>query len=447
MRKILIIMSTFAPYNSCGSIPNTKLVKYLARQELDITLIANGVPAGVPVDEKLLPAEMDRIRTFRVHYSPFFSKTFGSVNKKLTESGAKEKMKAERRPIRSVVVSKLKKYYFAARSYDWTKNAKRILRKDLRGEHFDVVYSSYPSSQTHTIAQYVKRRGIAKTWVADFRDPMGYVAFDRFNYQKMIRKQHAFEKKADHITVVSEGALEKFRFPDVPDSKLSYFPNGYDPEDFSVTAESSRTCSDTLRLFYAGSLYSGRRDLTVLFQAISELAAQGALDPDRIRIEYAGNEWNVLCGFAEKYGLTHICKNYGYVTRHQVMEIMAEIDATIVCSHNTEADQGVVTGKLFELLLVEKPIIAVVTGNLPDSELGRIVKDCSAGIVFEEAEVARDYPLLKEWLRALYTEKQRTGAVASTVDLARRAQYSYDNIAYRLTALFGEQEATLAAKL
>ena len=436
MRKILIIMSTFAPYNSCGSIPNTKLVKYLARQELDITLIANSVSPGAPVDEKLLPAEMERIRTFRVQYSPLFTKTFGKANTKLVQSGTKAKMKAERRPVRSLLVSLIKNVYYTARSHDWTRNAKRILRRELRCERFDVVYSSYPSTQTHTVARYAKRRGIAGAWVADFRDPMGYVAFDRFNYQKDIRKQHAFERKADHVTVVSEGALNKFRFPDVPDSKLSYFPNGYDPEDFSVSPETAGKGGELLRLFYAGSLYSGRRDLTVLFRAISELAAEGAVDPARIRVEYAGNEWDVLCGFAEKFGLTHICKNYGYVTRHQVMEIMAQIDATLVCSHNTREDQGVVTGKLFELLLVEKPILTVVTGDLPDSELGRIVKDCEAGMVFEEATEARDYPLLKQWLKAIYEEKQRTGAVASTLSLAKREQYSYQNIADKLTALF-----------
>lgn len=436
MRKILIIMSTFAPYNSCGSIPNTKLVKYLARRDLDITLIANSVSPGTPVDEKLLPAEMDRIRTFRVKYSPLFSKTFGKANSRLAQSGTKAKMKAERRPIRSLLVSQIKNVYYTARSFDWTRNAKRILRKELHGEHFDVVYSSYPSASTHKVAQYAKHRGFAKSWVADFRDPMGYVAFDKFNYQKDIQKQHAFERKADRVTIVSEGALEKFRFPDVPDSKLSYFPNGYDPEDFSAAPGASRTGGDTLRLFYAGSLYSGKRDLTVLFRAISELAAEGALDPDRIRIEYAGNEWSVLCSFAEKYGLTHICQNYGYVTRHQVMEIMSEIDATIVCSHNTKADQGVVTGKLFELLLVEKPIITVVTGDLPDSELGRIVKDCEAGIVFEEAAEARDYPMLKDWLKALYSEKQRAGSITSTINLVRREQYSYQNIAAKLAALF-----------
>ncbi len=436
MLKILLIMSTFAPYNSCGSIPNTKLTKYLARQDVSLTLIASKITPDMVIDEKLLPAEMVRIRTFRVGNSRLFSKTWGATRKKVTSSGMKQKMKAETRPFRARLISMMKNLFYGCRTQDWLISGRRLVRQELKDEHFDVVFSSYPSYQAHLLAKYVMNKGLAGHWVADFRDPMGYVIFDKYEYRRSMRQQHHIEKLADHVTIVSKGAIEKFRFPDIPDSKLSYLPNGYDPEEFEAHPVPDEGSRRILRFFYAGSMYAGRRDLTVLFQAIRELADAGAVRPEEIRVEYAGNEFQVLQGYAAKYGLESICFDYGYVTRHRVMEIMSEIDATIVCSQNTATDRGVVTGKVFELLLIEKPILTVVTGELPDSELGAIIKDCSAGFVYEEATAGVDYPALKQWLRELCAEKQRSGKVTSSLDRSRREQYSYANIAKNLFTLF-----------
>ncbi len=435
-------MSTFAPYNSCGSIPNTKLVKYLARQkDVKLTLIAYTPLPHEPQDPKLLPKEMELIRTFRVQQSPFFLKTLGRTQKAITDSGVKQKMKAARRPLQAWIVSKLKHAFIYSRTRDWARNAIRIIRKELKDEHFDIVYSSYPSYESHLAAHYVQKNHIADRWVADFRDPIAYMGFDKYGYKRSLRRQHRIERWADSITVVSEGAMDKFRFPDVPEAKLSYVPNGYDPEDFSVNTQSGTEQGQVLRLFYAGMLYEGRRDLSVLFQAIAELIEAGEIRRDRVQVEYAGSEWSVLCGFADRYGLSGICKQYGYIPRTRVMEIMAGVDITLVCSTNTAADRGVVTGKLFELLLAEKPILTIVNGDLPDSELGQIVRDCCAGVVFEQATAQRDYPLLKQWLLDAYQSKQRSGAVPSTLCREKREQYSYAHIAERLMAIFAAPDS------
>lgn len=92
----------------------------------------------------------------------------------------------------------------------------------------------------------------------------------------------------------------------------------------------------------------------------------------------------------------------------------------------------VVTGKVFELLLVGKPIIAIVGGDLPDSELGAIIKDCSAGIVYEQANDDKDRALLKQWFCTAYQEKMRFGSLSSQLNAAERDKYSYENIAHRL---------------
>ena len=437
MTSVLVIMNNFAPQNNCGSIPNTKLIKYLARQDVDITLITSAITPDMNLDEKLLPRELERIRVLRVPYGAFFSKTIQASRNRITVSGVKDQMKAETRPVRAAVVSVLKDLYFDLRNLDWTVQALKLVRRELHGSHFDCVYSSYPERMSHILAQRVREAGMADRWIADFRDPMIYDFYYTHGQRRDLRRQQRIERQADLVTIVSEDSRDKFRCPGVPDSKLICIPNGYDPEDFTDDLSSHGVSDGVLRFFYAGTLYAGKRDFTVLFRALSELICEGIIDPSRVRVDYAGNEWSVMESFADRYALANICTNHGFIPRSRVLELMAQSDCSLVSSHNTAADRGVVTGKVFEQLLIGKPIIAIISGDIPDSELGCIVRDCRAGIVYEQPRHETDYPALKQWLREAYTQKVTTGQVVSTLDPQCREQYSYAQLSRRLFALMG----------
>lgn len=427
-------MNLFAPHNNSGAIPNTKLIKYLARQDVRITLVTKAVTPDMVIDEALLPVEMDRIRTIRVDHSQLFRRTMEASRNRITDNGVKLKMKSETRPLRSKVVNILKNTYLTTRDRDWFLRATAAIRRELAGEHFDCVYSTFPNEVNHVLARWVMGQGMADRWIADFRDPMFYQYHDAHNLRRL-KRQHRIEREADLVTIVSEGARSKFRCEGVAEEKLICIPNGFDPEDAAQTV--GTPTDGMLRIFYAGTLYAGRRDFSVVFRAISELHREGLVEPERIRFEYAGNEWPVMRSFAEQYGLTDCCINHGFIPRSRVLELLGEADCTAVCTHNTKTDQGVVTGKVFELLLVGKPIVTVVNGDTADSELAAIVRDCHAGPVYEQPTHDRDYPALKQWLLDTYREKLETGAVAPVLDPGKRDAYSYEALSGQLFRLTG----------
>ena len=432
MRSVLVLMNLFAPHNNSGAIPNTKLIKYLARQDVRITLVTKAVTPDMVIDEALLPVEMDRIRTIRVDHSQLFRRTMEASRNRITDNGVKLKMKSETRPLRSKVVNILKNTYLTTRDRDWFLRATAAIRRELAGEHFDCVYSTFPNEVNHVLARWVMGQGMADRWIADFRDPMFYQYHDAHNLRRL-KRQHRIEREADLVTIVSEGARSKFRCEGVAEEKLICIPNGFDPEDAAQTV--GTPTDGMLRIFYAGTLYAGRRDFSVVFRAISELHREGLVEPERIRFEYAGNEWPVMRSFAEQYGLTDCCINHGFIPRSRVLELLGEADCTAVCTHNTKTDQGVVTGKVFELLLVGKPIVTVVNGDTADSELAAIVRDCHAGPVYEQPTHDRDYPALKQWLLDTYREKLETGAVAPVLDPGKRDAYSYEALSGKLFEL------------
>ena len=432
MRSVLVLMNLFAPHNNSGAIPNTKLIKYLARQDVRITLVTKAVTPDMVIDETLLPVEMDRIRTIRVDHSQLFRRTMEASRNRITDNGVKLKMKSETRPLRSKVVNILKNTYLTTRDRDWFLRATAAMKRELAGEHFDCVYSTFPNEVNHVLARWVMGQGMADRWIADFRDPMFYQYHDAHNLRRL-KRQHRIEREADLVTIVSEGARSKFRCEGVAEEKLICIPNGFDPEDAAQTV--GTPTDGMLRIFYAGTLYAGRRDFSVVFRAISELHREGLVEPERIRFEYAGNEWPVMRSFAEQYGLTDCCINHGFIPRSRVLELLGEADCTAVCTHNTKTDQGVVTGKVFELLLVGKPIVTVVNGDTADSELAAIVRDCHAGPVYEQPTHDRDYPALKQWLLDTYREKLETLAVAPVLDPGKRDAYSYEALSGKLFEL------------
>ena len=425
-------MNLFAPHNNSGAIPNTKLIKYLARQDVRITLVTKAVTPDMVIDEALLPVEMDRIRTIRVDHSQLFRRTMEASRNRITDNGVKLKMKSETRPLRSKVVNILKNTYLTTRDRDWFLRATAAMKRQLAGEHFDCVYSTFPNEVNHVLARWVMGQGMADRWIADFRDPMFYQYHDAHNLRRL-KRQHRIEREADLVTIVSEGARSKFRCEGVAEEKLICIPNGFDPEDAAQTV--GTPTDGMLRIFYAGTLYAGRRDFSVVFRAISELHREGLVEPERIRFEYAGNEWPVMRSFAEQYGLTDCCINHGFIPRSRVLELLGEADCTAVCTHNTKTDQGVVTGKVFELLLVGKPIVTVVNGDTADSELAAIVRDCHAGPVYEQPTHDSDYPVLKQWLLDTYREKLETLAVAPVLDPGKRDAYSYEALSGKLFEL------------
>ena len=435
LQAVLVLMNLFAPHNNSGAIPNTKLIKYLARQDVRITLVTKAVTPDMVIDEALLPEEMDRIRTIRVSHSGLFSRTMEASRNRITDNGVKLKMKSETRPLRAKAVNILKNTYLRSRDLDWYLRAVAALERELAGEHFDCVYSTFPNEVNHTLARYVMKKGMADRWIADFRDPMFYQYHDAHNLRRL-KRQHRIEREADVVTIVSEGARSKFLCDGVGPEKIVCIPNGFDHEDAAQAA--GTPTPGVLRLFYAGTLYAGRRDFSVVFRAISELEREGLVDHKKIRFEYAGNEWPVMESFAQRYHLTDCCVNHGFIPRSRVLELLGEADCTAVCTHNTKTDQGVVTGKVFELLLIGKPILTVVNGDVPGSELGDIVRSCHAGPVYEQPTHDADYPVLKQWLLDTYREKLETGAVAPVLDTSERDTYSYRALSGQLYRLICE---------
>ncbi len=439
MSKILFVVTAFAPKNVIGSIRPSKLAKYFIRAGHEVAVVMPPVPADEPHDPLLTGGEMDKVKRLEVSYGS----AYGKIKKRYKENKAAA-------PAAHASGKGFKHFLrFAYTTYAdllWAKKAKEAIKAQLTKGSFDVVISSYPNIATHWVAAFARKNGIAKKWVADFRDPMVY-DWQPGIQQKINRfLQRRVEKRADEVIVVANDIKQKF---EVAQSRgvLHWLSNGFDPDDMAGLSVEQASASRfegekrQLILAYAGGLYGGKRDLRVLFSALAENIKQGVFTKEDLVFRFAGSDLDILLGFARPYGLEGIIKGLGRVDRQTALLMQQDSDILVICSHNTKQDQGILTGKAFETLMLSRPVLTLINGDLKGSELGRMMDTVNAGFVYEEADHADDFPALCAWLKERFGEKRLSGQINSTLLEDKKQQYSYEAISRQLLGYIGEGQA------
>jgi glycosyltransferase involved in cell wall biosynthesis len=441
-KRILIVTTSFSPENAVGSIRLTKIVKYLVRQKFEITVISPELHSHSKIDQSLECEELNLVSRILIPQSKFFSKLFLKQRNALLEKNSAPKLLKGNSKTGYINKIKVQLYrfihfiYTILRNLDWKVEVEKYSILNFSEGQFDVVFSSYPSLGAPWVARYLKKNKIAKTWISDFRDPVNYENnsnFILFRLNAII--QHNIVNNADFITCVSKGISKKI-IPTLS-SKYIYLPNGFDMDDINKLDLESKDVSldDTLVISYVGSLYSGERSIKPLFKAIRELSE--GVSNFKVKFIYAGKEFNVLNSQASLYDVEYILENRGFVTREEAVSIQVYSDVSVVSTWNTEKDQGILSGKLYECFLTKKPIIGLVNGSKPNSELFDMINMVGAGVCLEESSLnyESEYNQLVVFLLEKFKEKSNLGCITNTYNL-NMEEFSYENITSKLSSIF-----------
>ena len=106
----------------------------------------------------------------------------------------------------------------------------------------------------------------------------------------------------------------------------------------------------------------------------------------------------------------------------------------LVLSWNTKHSRGVITGKFYEGISAELPILSVVSGDTPNSELDRLDLKSGYGICCECCRKG-DCRRLCDWLTEAYNAKMVSGSTGYKVPAALKQAFRYDKLALKLQRL------------
>jgi len=271
-----------------------------------------------------------------------------------------------------------------------------------RQEEIDVVLTTSPPGSVHLIGAAVKQATGAK-WVADLRDSIvrhphrstdGVGAFVKERSRAGIAQ--LVVRRADAIVAAADAIAEETRGLS-PKGRVVTIANGCDFDDFSGL-EYRRT--DRFRLTHAGSFF-GRRDPRPFLQA---LADSGLED---VTVRFVGDFRPSDREFMESLGLGDRVELIEYVPRRESLRLQRDSDALLLLIPEAGGrGRGVLSGKVFEYLAAERPVLAVVPA---DGAAAALIRDTGAGVVAGPDDV----PAIRDALVELHT-RWRNGGLGGT---------------------------------
>jgi glycosyltransferase involved in cell wall biosynthesis len=207
----------------------------------------------------------------------------------------------------------------------------------------------------------------------------------------------------------------------VPKGKVVTIGNGCDFDDF---AGLEHHASERLRITHAGHFH-GKRDPKPFLQALADSGL------DDVVARFAGDFRAADREYAESLGLGDRIELLGDVSRRRSLELQRDSEALLLLIPESGGrGRGVLTGKIFEYLAAERPILAAVP---PDGAAAQLVRDTGAGVVVpsDDVDALREAlldlhrrwhagsldgtPLSDEWRQRL----ARGGRVEELADLLR----------------------------
>jgi glycosyltransferase involved in cell wall biosynthesis len=259
-------------------------------------------------------------------------------------------------------------------SVTWAPTAIPAAVRIVRNEGIDAVITTSPPLSMNLIGASVKKlTGVP--WVADQRDSLVQNADRRFEKKSVQAKEKALERvvklvatNADGIVAVSEAIADELRGFD-PSGPVRVIPNGCDFDDF---AGLEYTPGDRFRITHTGSFFGKRNPRAFL----SALASSGL---DDVVARFVGDFRSVDREWVEELDLGDRLELLDYLPHRRALELQRDSEANLLLLPDAAGRGKVVpSGKIFEYLAAERPILAAVP---TDGAAAKLVRETGAGIV------------------------------------------------------------------
>ena len=374
--RILIVSPYFPPQRGAASIRLWSFVQSASQAGIDIDVLTT-----TKHPDQVVPwvGDFDG-RVHEVEYDvPGVLRRFRKVHKQEESSGEQSRSAGSGRLIQRTL-GRLRDYtgiYSSVRMPDltdyWVKPAINWAH-NAAAEHgpWDVMLSSAGPYTAHLVALKIKELGLAKSWVADFRDlwtanqPYGGL------FPFTIRER-ALERRvlagADALVTVSEPMLNWLSARSHAPVDVVY--NGYSQLSHSSSTPGLSISGRPIQLVFTGRLYAQCQNARFILQAIQRLRASGT----DIVLTIAGASSTSWQRLASDCGVCDAVKILGEVPHEQALEMQRQADGLVAFEWN-DPEAGVLTSKIFEYIAAGPPVL--ITG--PAGPMGQLLSRTRSGV-------------------------------------------------------------------
>lgn len=368
MKKVLMVAHQFPPVGGSGVQRSAKFAKYLPLYGWEPVVLTRDKGKMVLRDESLLkelPEDMEIIRTpaYDLTVLPW---VFSKVGKFIAW-----------------------KILIPDGEVLWMKKAVRTCLERIEEGDIDVLYTTSSPYSDHLLGLEVKKHYPDLFWLTDFRDEWTNNPYFSHRISRM-KKEREMEKevlkRAD--VLVTNTPIMKENFvrlnPGLDlETRMHVIPNGFDTEDFENLGH-KKTKNSQFTITYTGALY-GRRKPDLVLEAVGNLVRRGKIQKDRIRIRFIGSfKHDVLENLINKNGLDGSVDTISYMEHDECIENMMASDAMLLIEGGGPGSEAFYTGKIFEYIQTNNPILAAIPEN---GAAAMLIRNTRTGIVCDWADV------------------------------------------------------------
>lgn len=398
-KKILIVTYYWTPAGGPGVQRWLKFVKYLSQLDYDITVytVSNGeYPIIDNTLESDIPKEVNIIKAPIWEPFSFYKKVIGQKKEEKINPGFLHENKKQSLA-QSLSVWIRGNFFIPDARVFWIKPSVKKLTTLIKENNFDSLITTGPPHTAHIIGLKLKQKFDKLPWIADFRDP--WTSIDFFKDLKLskfaLKKHHKQEKEvlnnASHVLVVGNGMKEEFSQKTT--TPITVIPNGYDPEDYQ---HSIIPAIKRFSIAHIGMINKDRNH-KIFYSALADLCSTNPEFKKDLVITFAGKLDASVQESLKKYDLEKNFEYTPYIPHKEVFEYQRQSALLYLPINNSPNAKAILTGKLFEYLAAERPILSI---GPSDGDAASIINSCKAGKVID----FKDEKSLKETITFYYEQ-------------------------------------------
>ncbi len=370
-KKVLIITYYWPPASSPGVYRFLKFTRYLRDfgWEPIILTVKNG--SYPSIDYTLLHEIPDDLTIYHSStIEPF------AIYKKLTgKKGKSIPVGISYNPKEKGVLKKIMfyiraNYFIPDARKGWTFFAKRKAKKIIQRENIDAVITTGPPHSTHLTGLYLKKTfGIP--WIADFRDPWTTIYYNetfprtKKTNEKDYRLESKVLKQADVVTVVCNGLKQEF---EDRTQKIEVIYNGFDQREMP---EKKEYPTNNFNIDYIGNFLASE-NIPMIWEALKELQEVHKTLKEDVQITITGNIDPVVNKTIQQYGIGDMINTQSFIPHVEALKKMTQSNLLLFVVPDSKNNHLIITGKLFEYLASQTPILAI---GPPQGEAGVILSE------------------------------------------------------------------------
>ena len=314
----------------------------------------------------------------------------------------------------------------------WVKPSIKYLKKYIIDNNIETIITTGPPHSMHLIGLGLKSHfKDSIQWITDFRDPWTKIfnkdelRIGKRARKKLIKLENRVIKSCDKLITVSE--FLKSEFEEMGGEGKSYaICNGFDHTDYNFSEiKKEKKYENKFVVSYIGLLPKISNPLN-LWEVLGELIKSNEELKKDLKLVFVGSMDSSIVEILDKRGLIEYCEFAGVVPHNEAVKYQKFSDLLLLLIPNVVNSKGILTGKFFEYMASETPILAI--GDV-DGDVAKILEETETGMMVSFEEKKRLKVHLEEQHKKFKSKKNR-------ISIKKYQKYSRKELTKKLAKIF-----------